>query len=62
MMILKYIVQNSAKENISFTTLNIRFLEPLFVEEIFNLKIDGDNFFVYSKNKLFIRGKFLNEE
>lgn len=62
MMILKYIVQNSAKENISFTTLNIRFLEPLFVEEIFNLKIDGDDFFVYSKNKLFIRGEFLNEE
>lgn len=62
MMILKYIVENIDKENISFTTLNIRFLEPLFVEEIFNLKIDGDNFFVYSKNKLFIRGEFLNEE
>lgn len=62
MMILKYIVESIAKENINFITLNIRFLEPLFVEENLNLKIDGEDFFAYSKNKLFIRGKFLNEE
>lgn len=62
MLILKYIVENIAKENINFTTLNIRFLEPLFVEEIFDLKIDEEDFFMCSKNKLFIRGKFLNEE